>query len=127
MTTAMQGKARLNQLPKRLITAAKEFNEEDMLYYAAALSFQVFFSLFPFLFFVLALLGSLNIPGFWDWLLDQAQAVLPEQPGRSSRAYGRADPKPGPEQQFALFLDHRRPLVSLYWGANDHARSQRRL
>ena len=81
MTTAMQGKARLNQLPKRLITAAKEFNEEDMLYYAAALSFQVFFSLFPFLFFVLALLGSLNIPGFWDWLLDQAQAVLPEQPG----------------------------------------------
>ena len=81
MKTAMQGKARLSQLPKRLITAAKEFNEEDMLYYAAALSFQVFFSLFPFLFFVLALLGSLNIPGFWDWLLDQAQAVLPEQPG----------------------------------------------
>ena len=121
MTTAMQGKARLNQLPKRLITAAKEFNEEDMLYYAAALSFQVFFSLFPFLFFVLALLGSLNIPGFWDWLLDQAQAVLPEQPGTG------VDPQPGPEQQFAVFLDHRRPLVSLYWGANDHARSQRRL
>src|ERR687895_400450 len=68
MTTAMQGKARLNQLPKRLTTAAKEFNEEDMLYYAAALSYQVFFSLFPFLFFVLALLGSLNIPGFWAWL-----------------------------------------------------------
>ena len=81
MKTAMQGKARLSQLPKRLITAAKEYNGEDMLYYAGALSFQVFFSLFPFLFFLLALLGSLNIPGFWDWLLDQVQAVLPEQPG----------------------------------------------
>src|SRR5919112_1282121 len=81
MKTAMQGKARLSQLPKRLITAAKEYNGEDMLYYAGALSFQVFFSLFPFLYFLLALLGSLNIPGFWDWLLDQAHVVLPEQPG----------------------------------------------
>jgi membrane protein len=45
------------------------------------ISYQVFFSLFPFLFFVLALLGSLNIPGFWDWLLEQVRAVLPQQPG----------------------------------------------
>ncbi len=50
-----------------------------MPYYAGALSYQVFFSLFPFLFFLLALLGALNIPDFWDSLLDQARAVLPEQ------------------------------------------------
>jgi membrane protein len=79
MTTATQGKARPGQLIMRLIKAAKEFNDDDMLYYGAAISYQVFFSLFPFLFFLLALLGALNIPGFWDWLLNQAQAVLPEQ------------------------------------------------
>ena len=81
MTTMRQSRARLSQLPKRLFKAAKEFNEDDGLYYAAALSFQVFFSLFPFIFFVLALLGSLNIPGFFDWLVEQAQGLLPEQPG----------------------------------------------
>jgi membrane protein len=81
MTTALQDRGRLGQWIKRLIEVAKEFNRDDMFYYAAALSYQVFFSLFPFLFFVLALLGSLNIPGFWDWLLEQVRAVLPQQPG----------------------------------------------
>jgi membrane protein len=66
-------------LLKRLIKATRELNDDDMLYYAAALSYQVFFSLFPFLFFLLALLGALNIPDFLDWLIEQAQAVLPGQ------------------------------------------------
>jgi membrane protein len=79
MTAATQDKARPGQLTKRLVKAAKEFNDDDMLYYGAALSYQVFFSLFPFIFFLLALLAALNIPGFWDWLLEQAQAVLPGQ------------------------------------------------
>jgi membrane protein len=79
MTAATQDKARPGQLTKRLVKAAKEFNDDDMLYYGAALSYQVFFSLFPFIFFLLALLATLNIPGFWDWLLEQAQAVLPGQ------------------------------------------------
>ncbi len=71
--------ARLSQSITSLSKAAKEFSEDDMPYYAGALSYQVFFSLFPFLFFLLALLGALNIPDFWDSLLDQARAVLPEQ------------------------------------------------
>ena len=79
MMTATQGKGRLGQSIRSLIEAAKEFNREDMLYYGAALSYQVFFSLFPFLFFLLALLAALNIPDFWDWLLDQSRTVLPEQ------------------------------------------------
>jgi membrane protein len=79
MTTVVQGKGRLGRLIKDLINAAKEFNEDDMLYYGAAISYQVFFSLFPFLFFLLAVLGALDIPGFWDWLVEQAQAVLPGQ------------------------------------------------
>jgi membrane protein len=81
MTTAGQRKIGLKQVIKHLFKAAKEFNEGDGLYYVASLAFQVFFSLFPFIFFLLALLGSLNIPGFFDWLIEQAQAVLPEQPG----------------------------------------------
>jgi membrane protein len=81
MTTAGQPKTKLKQVIEHLIKAVKEFNEGDGLYYAASLAFQVFFSLFPFIFFILALLGSLNIPGFFDWLTSQVQAVLPEQPG----------------------------------------------
>ncbi|MDP9476872.1 MAG: YihY/virulence factor BrkB family protein [Actinomycetota bacterium] len=59
--------------------SVKEFSADDMLTYAAAVSYQVFFSLFPFLIFLLALLGLLNIPGFFDWLLGQADTVLPQQ------------------------------------------------
>jgi membrane protein len=62
---------------RRLVRAIEGFIEDDMLTYAAALSYQVFLSLFPFLIFLIALLGSLRIPGFFDWLLDQAQTVLP--------------------------------------------------
>jgi membrane protein len=50
-----------------------------MTVYAAALSYQLFFSLFPFIIFLLALLGLLNIPGFFDWLIKQSQTVLPGQ------------------------------------------------
>ena len=50
-----------------------------MLVYAAALSYQLFFSLFPFVIFLLALLGVLNLPGFFDWLIKQSQTVLPGQ------------------------------------------------
>ena len=64
---------------RSLVRAVKGFSKDDMTVYAAALSYQVFFSLFPFVIFVLALLGLLNIPGFFDWLLKQSQTVLPGQ------------------------------------------------
>jgi membrane protein len=57
----------------------KNFSNDDMTVYAAALSYQLFFSLFPFIIFLLALLGLLNIPGFFDWLIKQSQTVLPGQ------------------------------------------------
>lgn len=69
----------LKELGKRLIRAAQKFGEDDMRYYAAALSYQVFFSLFPFLIFFVALLVALGILGYFDRLLDQAQGLLPEQ------------------------------------------------
>jgi membrane protein len=66
-------------LGKRLIKPIKEFIEDDMASYAAALSFWVFFSLFPFILLLVALLSFLGIPSFFDWLVEQAQTVMPEQ------------------------------------------------
>jgi len=57
----------------------KNFSADDMMVYAAALSYQLFFSLFPFVIFLLALLGVLNLTSFFDWLLKQSQTVLPGQ------------------------------------------------
>lgn len=62
-----------------MIKPIKEFIEDDMASYAAALSFWVFFSLFPFILLLVALLSFLGIPGFFDWLVEQAQTVMPEQ------------------------------------------------
>lgn len=59
--------------------SAQRFVADDMSTYAAALAYAVFFSLFPFVIFLLALLGFLRIPGFFDFLLNQARTVLPGQ------------------------------------------------
>jgi len=47
-----------------------------MLMYAAALAFRMFFAFIPFLIFVVALLGVLRVPGFFEWLLNKAQNLL---------------------------------------------------
>lgn len=76
-STSTKGKSKSSiQVLKR---AVKEFNADDMLTYAAAVAYQVFFSLFPFIIFLLSLLGMLRIPGFFDFLLQQSQTVMPQQ------------------------------------------------
>jgi membrane protein len=45
--------------------------------YAAALSYQLLLALFPFVIFLLALLGALGLPELFDQLLDQARLALP--------------------------------------------------
>jgi membrane protein len=55
------------------------FLADDMTTYAAALAYQVLFSLFPFIVFLVALLGFLDLPTFFDWLRQQADALLPGQ------------------------------------------------
>ncbi len=67
--------ARLGQAVKR---SFQEFSEDDMTTYAAAVSYQVFFSLFPFVIFLLALLGFLNLQPVFDFLLNQAQTLMPQ-------------------------------------------------
>ena len=64
---------------RSLARSVKNFSNDDMTVYAAALSYQLFFSLFPFVIFLLALLGVLNLTSFFDWLLKQSQTVLPGQ------------------------------------------------
>ncbi|KIF82618.1 YihY/virulence factor BrkB family protein [Noviherbaspirillum autotrophicum] len=59
--------------------SVKAFSDDDMSTYAAALSYQVLFSLFPFLLFLIALLGFFNLSDFFEWLRQQAQVFLPEQ------------------------------------------------
>lgn len=54
-----------------------DFAEDDMLSYAAALSYQLLFALFPFLIFLLALLSFLNLGALFDWILEQARLALP--------------------------------------------------
>ena len=57
----------------------KSFGAHDMATCAAALAYQVLFSLFPFIIFLVALLGFLHVPEFFDWLRQQAAALLPAQ------------------------------------------------
>ena len=64
-----------------LVRAIKKLFDDDMAVYAAALSYHLLFSIFPFMIFLLALLGLLNITELFDWLLKQAQTMLP---GRAS-------------------------------------------
>ena len=55
----------------------KEFSKDDMSTYASALAYRALFSLFPFLLFLMALLGVLQLPEFFAWLREQAALVLP--------------------------------------------------
>jgi membrane protein len=57
--------------------AIKDFLADDMATYAAALAFRVLLALFPFLIFLLTLLGALRLSDFFDWLLQQARTALP--------------------------------------------------
>ena len=55
-----------------LVRAIKKLFDDDMAVYAAALSYQLLLSIFPFMIFLLALLSLLNITELFDWMLKQA-------------------------------------------------------
>ena len=55
----------------------KEFSDDDMATYAAAVSYQVFFSLFPFIIFLIALMGVLQLSSVFDFILNKSEAVMP--------------------------------------------------
>lgn len=55
-----------------------DFIDDDMSAYAAALAYQTLFAIFPFIIFLIALLGILHLSSFFDWLQQRAQLLLPE-------------------------------------------------
>jgi membrane protein len=57
--------------------AVKSFIDDDMVTYAAALSYHLALALFPFIIFMLTLLGALGLSEFFDRVLTQSQAALP--------------------------------------------------
>ena len=57
----------------------KYLKHDDMPSYAAALAYRALFALFPFFALLVTLLGFLGAFGFFDWLIEQAYAALPEQ------------------------------------------------
>lgn len=57
----------------------KNFFDDDMTTYAAALAFHIILSLFPFIIFLVALLGFFDLSDFFSWLRQQAQFLLPQQ------------------------------------------------
>lgn len=56
-----------------------EFLDDEMPTYASALAYQMLFSLFPFLLFLIALIGFLHLPDFFSRLRLQSELVLPPQ------------------------------------------------
>src|SRR5690606_21098571 len=59
--------------------AVKDFQKDDMSTHAAALTYRILLAIFPFLIFLLTLLGALGLSGFFDWLLEQAQRSFPSE------------------------------------------------
>ncbi|MDR2306901.1 MAG: YihY/virulence factor BrkB family protein [Paucimonas sp.] len=66
-------------LHRVLVRTVKEFLDDEMSTYASALAYQMLFSLFPFLLFLIALIGFLHLPDFFTWLRLQTELVLPPQ------------------------------------------------
>ncbi|WP_194722757.1 YihY/virulence factor BrkB family protein [Noviherbaspirillum malthae] len=64
---------------KLFVTSFKEFIGDDMPTQAAALAYHILFSLFPFFIFLIALISTLHLPDFIDWLRQQAEFLLPGQ------------------------------------------------
>lgn len=54
----------------------KQFQEDDMTTYAAALTYRLLLAIFPFLLFLLTVLGALGISEFFTWILDQARSAM---------------------------------------------------
>ena len=56
--------------------AIKDFGEDDMSTHAAALTYRLLLSIFPFLIFILTLLGALDMEEFIDSILKEARIAL---------------------------------------------------
>jgi len=62
-----------------LVRAVREFGEDAMSIYAAALAYRALFALFPFLIFMVALVAFLDMPQLFAWMQSQAAMVVPQE------------------------------------------------
>lgn len=85
----------LFSLIKRSVQA---YARHDMAVHASALAYRLLFSMFPFIFFLLALLSFFQFPGFFDWLRQQVSPFLPQ---------------PAFEQVDAIILELQAPQMGL--------------
>jgi membrane protein len=76
----MKGHRDLRGLDSRdlIYRSVRNFFEHDMATYASALAFRMLLALFPFAFFLVALLGMLQYTDFFAWLILRARAALTE-------------------------------------------------
>ena len=58
--------------------SVQDFINDDLLTHASALAFQVLFSLFPFIIFLVALLSFLDLSHFFAWLREELSVFLPQ-------------------------------------------------
>jgi membrane protein len=58
--------------------SGEDFINDDMLTHASALAFQVLFSIFPFIIFLVALLSFLDLSYFFAWLREEVSIFLPQ-------------------------------------------------
>lgn len=56
--------------------AYKDFNKDDMSTHAAALTYRILLAMFPFLLFIVTLLGALNMEEFFNAMLQEARGAL---------------------------------------------------
>jgi hypothetical protein len=107
-----------------MVRTVKEFVDDEMSTYASALAYQMLFSLFPFILFLIALIGFLHLPDFFTWLRLQSELVLPPQ------ALEQVNPVIDQLQQSkgGLLGGYRdRPVDGLGRRAPDDERDERRL
>jgi membrane protein len=76
MATSSLGARGLVQVLK---DAVREFSDDAMSIYAAALAYRALFALFPFLIFLVALVAFLDVPQLFAWMQSQAALVVPAE------------------------------------------------
>ncbi|HMQ30987.1 MAG TPA: YihY/virulence factor BrkB family protein [Chloroflexaceae bacterium] len=85
--------------------AGREFLDDDMGTYASALAFQVLLALFPFLIFLIALLGFLQLSAFFDYLREQSAVLLPDQASAQiNQVIGEVEQREGGLLSFGIIL-----------------------
>src|SRR5690606_40211773 len=70
----LQGMGVMDLLKKSI----QDFVNDDLATHASALAFQVLFSIFPFIIFLVALLSFLDLSHFFAWIRTEMSVFLPE-------------------------------------------------